>query len=81
MLRRVVVYDNDTIVDHDTEMPVERRHAIEAQLGAAGEPYSLALYSGTQHGFGVSANVSDPQQRFAKEDAFFQAVRWFESWA
>jgi dienelactone hydrolase len=62
-------------------MPVERRHAIEEQLQAAGKPYSLALYSGTQHGFGVRANISDPEQKFAKEEAFFQAVRWFDTWA
>jgi dienelactone hydrolase len=62
-------------------MSSERRHAIEEQLQTTGQPYSLALYSGTQHGFGVRANISDLEQKFGKEQAFFQAVRWFDTWA
>lgn len=68
-------------VETDDLMPPERRHEIEAAIQATGEVYSVALYSGTEHGFGVRGNVSDPQQKFGKETAFFQAVRWFESWA
>lgn len=62
-------------------MPPERRHEIETLLQATGQAYSLALYGGTEHGFGVRANVSDPKQKFGKEEAFFQAVRWFDTWA
>lgn len=62
-------------------MPADRRHAIEEQLQASGQPYSLSLYSGTEHGFGVRANVSDPQQKFGKEQAFYQAIQWFNAWA
>ncbi|CAI6091796.1 unnamed protein product [Clonostachys chloroleuca] len=64
----------------DDAMPVERRHEIEEQLLKTEQTYSISLYSGTMHGFGVRANVSDPEQRFAKEAAFFQAVRWFDTW-
>ena len=66
---------------NDSMMPAERRHEITALLGNTSQPYNVALYSGTMHGFGVRANVSDPQQKFGKESAFFQAVRWFENWA
>jgi dienelactone hydrolase len=66
----------------DSLMPPARRAEIEALLGRrSGIPYQVALYSGTQHGFGVRANVSDAQQRFGKESAFFQAVRWLDTWA
>lgn len=65
----------------DSLMPPARRAEIEALLGKSGVPYQVSLYSGTQHGFGVRANVSDAQQRFGKESAFFQAVRWFDTWA
>lgn len=58
-----------------------RRHAVEQLLQATGEAYSVALYGGTSHGFGVRADVSDPKQKFGKEEAFFQAVRWFDTWA
>jgi dienelactone hydrolase len=66
---------------NDTGMPAGRRHNITALMQAAGPPFSAALYSGTNHGFGVRVNISDPQQKFGKESAFFQAVRWFETWA
>ena len=62
-------------------MPPARRSEIEALLQNTTLPYQVALYGGTSHGFGVRANVSDPQQRFGKESAFFQAVRWFDAWA
>lgn len=68
-------------VETDDMLPPERRHEIEALLQQTGKAYSVALYSGTQHGFGARANVSDPEQKFAKEEAFFQAVRWFDTWA
>ncbi|KAI1634276.1 dienelactone hydrolase [Biscogniauxia mediterranea] len=67
--------------DGDDMMPPERRAQIEALLLETGREYSLALYGGTSHGFGVRANVSDPRQKFGKEEAFFQAVRWFDTWA
>ena len=65
----------------DDMMPPERRHEIQALLQKTRQAYSVSLYSGTDHGFGVRANVSDPQQKFGKEEAFFQAVRWFDTWA
>lgn len=67
--------------EHDEFMSVDRRHEITAMLGKTGKPYEVSLYSGTMHGFGTRANISDPQQRFAKETAFIQAVRWFEYWS
>ncbi|RSL53408.1 hypothetical protein CEP54_010392 [Fusarium duplospermum] len=58
-----------------------RRSEVEALLGTTQQPFQVNLYSGTQHGFGVRANLSDPEQRFAKEEAFWQAVRWFGAWS
>ncbi|KAM0355753.1 hypothetical protein ACHAPU_000139 [Fusarium lateritium] len=45
-----------------------------------GKPFTSVLYSGTSHGFAVRANASDPQQVFAKDEAFYQAVRFFNAW-
>jgi hypothetical protein len=59
----------------------ERRLQIENLLLETTQPYQVSLYGGTEHGFGVRANISDPKQRFAKETAFYQAVRWFNAWA
>ncbi|KAL8297959.1 hypothetical protein RB597_007057 [Gaeumannomyces tritici] len=69
-----------TATENDSLFSTERRHAAEGLLQQADIPFQVSLYSGTSHGFGVRANVSDPQQKFAKEAAFFQAVRWFNAW-
>ena len=65
----------------DELLPPTRRSEMEAVLFTTGLEYSVTLYGGTQHGFGVRANISDPRQKFGKEQAFFQAVTWFDTWA
>jgi dienelactone hydrolase len=62
-------------------MSPARKAQIEDLLKKTGLAYQVALYGGTSHGFGVRANVSDPKQKFGKEEAFFQAVRWFDTWS
>lgn len=66
--------------DSDTMMPPARRSTIEALLLNTTQAYTLSLYGSVSHGFGVRANISDPRQKFGKEQAFFQAVRWFDYW-
>lgn len=68
-------------VETDNTMSPARRAEIEAPLEQTGQPFSVALYSGTSHGFGVRADISDPRQKYGKEEAFFQAVRFFDTWA
>jgi len=66
----------------DTMMPPARRLEIEGLLANnVTQPYQVNLYGGAAHGFGVRGDVSDPEQKFAKEAAFYQAVRWFSAWA
>lgn len=55
-----------------------RRSQMEGMLAATNAPYQTSLYSGTFHGFGVRANITDPEQKFGKEEAFVQAVRFFD---
>lgn len=68
-------------IETDELLGPERRVEIETLLREAGSAYQVSLYSGTAHGFAVRANVSDPQDKFGKESAFLQAVRWFDTWA
>ncbi|KAK3946831.1 Alpha/Beta hydrolase protein [Pseudoneurospora amorphoporcata] len=63
--------------ENDDLVPPERRAEIEALLKQTGKEYMVSLYSGTNHGFAVRADVTDREQRFAKEGAFLHAVRWF----
>ncbi|KAH7361166.1 dienelactone hydrolase family-domain-containing protein [Pyrenochaeta sp. MPI-SDFR-AT-0127] len=65
----------------DTLFEAQRRWVVEGLLGQTKQPFQIALYSGTQHGFGTRANISDAEQKFGKEEAFFQAVRWFYNWS
>lgn len=62
----------------DTLFNDDARAAAEKVLKGTPQPYQVTLYSGTQHGFGVRVNLDDPQQKYAKEEAFLQAVRWFD---
>ncbi|KAF5246721.1 hypothetical protein FANTH_6791 [Fusarium anthophilum] len=65
----------------DQIFPQPRQAETEAILTKIGKPFTSVLYSGTTHGFAVRANASNPQQVFAKDEAFYQAVRFFDAWA
>ncbi|KAI0379366.1 alpha/beta-hydrolase [Hypomontagnella monticulosa] len=67
--------------ENDSMTPPARRAEIDALLKNTSLPYSVALYGGTSHGFGVRANISNPVEKFGKEEAFFQAIRFFGAWA
>ncbi|SPQ26233.1 1d7c17ca-1cc0-4d42-b276-34afbfb10273 [Thermothielavioides terrestris] len=67
--------------ENDTTLLPPRRSEIEALLLGTAQPYQTSLFGGASHGFGVRANNSVPEQKFSKEAAFYQAVRWFNAWA
>ena len=43
-------------------------------------PYQINLFSDVVHGFAVRGDLSKPRQKFAKEQAFLQAVHWFDEY-
>jgi dienelactone hydrolase len=43
-------------------------------------PWEISLYSGVEHGFAVKGHMSTKKAQFAKEQAFGQAVVWFEEY-
>lgn len=57
--------------------PAEKRYEMEGILKELGHPYQISLYGGVTHGFAIKCDVSKKDQKFAKEEAFMQAVRWF----
>lgn len=63
----------------DSIFPAEKRHKSEEILKATGQPYQINLYSGVEHGFAVRADTSKKMNKYAKEQAFIQAVTWFDT--
>jgi len=61
----------------DAIFPMEKRHKSEEILVAGKKVYQINLFSGVEHGFSVRCDLSDKIQKFAKEQAFLQAVNWF----
>lgn len=62
----------------DSIFPAEKRHRSEEILKKTGQPYQINLFSGVEHGFAVRGDPSVKVERFAKEQAFLQAVTWFD---
>ncbi|KAJ5742485.1 uncharacterized protein N7511_011504 [Penicillium nucicola] len=56
----------------------EHRYKSEKILNKTGKPYQLKIFSGVKHGFGIRADLSKPHNKYAKEQAFLQALAWFE---
>lgn len=64
----------------DSIFPAEKRHKSEEILAAGGLPYQINLFSQVVHGFAVRCDTTNKIARFAKEQAFLQAVTWFDTW-
>lgn len=62
----------------DQVFPTEKRRASEDILIKGSVPYQVVLYGDTEHGFAVRTDLNNPKKKFAKESAYFQAVRWFD---
>jgi dienelactone hydrolase len=54
------------------------RHKSEEILARTKQPYQITLYYGVEHGFSVRGDPNIRSTRFAKEQAFQQAVTWFD---
>ncbi|KAM5350838.1 hypothetical protein ACJ41O_007343 [Fusarium nematophilum] len=66
--------------DVDDIFPDVDRHKSEQILRRTGLPFQICLYSNVAHGFAVRGDLSKREQRFAKEQAFRQAVEWFNEY-
>ncbi|KAE9371857.1 alpha/beta-hydrolase [Stipitochalara longipes BDJ] len=62
----------------DQIFPAEKRHKSETILAETKQPYQINLYSGVVHGFSVRCDTSKKIEKFSKEQAFLQAVNWFD---
>lgn len=64
----------------DPIFPAMKRYKSEEILLKSKQHYQINLYSGTSHGFAVRGDLDVKQQRYAKEQAFFQSVTWFDTY-
>ena len=62
----------------DEIFPDERRYKTEQILKTTKKPWQVFFYGGVEHGFAVRCDLNDPVQKFAKEQAFHQAIWWFD---
>jgi len=56
------------------------RNNAESALGKSKTPFQMTVYGSVSHGFAVRGNVADKRIKYAKEEAYLQAVRWFDTW-
>jgi dienelactone hydrolase len=63
----------------DAIFPAEKRHKSEEILAQTKQPYQINLFAATEHGFAVRGDPKIKLQKFAKEQAFLQAVTWFDT--
>lgn len=62
----------------DEIFTVGLRRQTEAKLAELKATYQINLFGGVEHGFSVRGDMTDPKQKFAKEQAFHQAIAWFK---
>lgn len=76
------VADSQRVCKTETDeiFPAPKRHESEAILNKMNVPWQINLFSGVVHGFAVRCDLSNRPQKFAKEQAFFQAVTWFDQY-
>ncbi|OOF96879.1 hypothetical protein ASPCADRAFT_206998 [Aspergillus carbonarius ITEM 5010] len=64
----------------DAVFTTANRHESEEIIRRLGMPFQINLFSDVEHGFAVRCDLSQRRQRFAKENAFGQAVAWFDEY-
>lgn len=62
----------------DSIFPTEKRHKSEEILAKTKQPYQITLFQGVEHGFSVRGDPKIKATKFAKEQAFQQAMTWFD---
>jgi dienelactone hydrolase len=69
-----------TEVALDASFNATAKGKAEGILAANNVTFQSSVYSQAPHGFAVRPNATIPQQVFAKQGAFVQAVTWLDAW-
>jgi len=62
----------------DPVFGAENRHKAEAILAEGKKMYHVQLFSGVKHGFAVKGDMSDENERWAKEQSAWGILGWFD---
>ena len=57
-----------------------KRHESEIILPSTNQPYQINLFGVVKHGFAVRGEITNVVVKYAKEQAFLQAVQWFRQY-
>ncbi|PNY30080.1 Uncharacterized protein TCAP_00010 [Tolypocladium capitatum] len=69
-----------TIPVRDVVFTTAKRHESEEILDKLDVTYQINMFSDVEHSFSVRCDLSKPRQKFAKEQAFVQAVSRFNEY-
>lgn len=64
----------------DENVPQADRHQAEDIFVNGNKTFEISLYAEAEHGFAVRTDLSNKMKAFAQESAYFQAVRWLDTW-
>lgn len=64
----------------DASFNATAKGRAESILNTGNITFQSNLYARAPHGFAVRVNQSIPQQAYAKQASFVQAVTWFDAW-
>lgn len=64
----------------DASFNATAKFRAENLLNTGNITFQSNLYAQAPHGFAVRVNQSIPQQAYAKQASFVQAVTWFDAW-
>ncbi|KZO93052.1 alpha/beta-hydrolase [Calocera viscosa TUFC12733] len=62
----------------DPVFGAENRHKAEAILAEAKGTYHFQLFSGVRHGFAIKGDMSNENERWAKEQSAWGILGWFD---
>lgn len=61
----------------DQHFPPAKRRESEEILSTTRQPFQINIFSEVQHGFALRGDIKQDVVKFAKEQAFLQALKWF----
>ncbi|KXJ88812.1 dienelactone hydrolase [Microdochium bolleyi] len=69
-----------SVPSQDKLFEVAERNRTVEMLSGAGKHFNMQIFSDVGHGFASRTRLTDPYERWAKEQSFKSFVDWFDFW-